>query len=84
VYHLSPRPHSVFLSPVTYPSTPSDMWNYNEDSYLITTSFGFNKLSIDDTNQDNHNQLLLQDLQSSSKDGKKNILCFFKIIFLLS
>ncbi len=43
------------------PSILSNDSNSNGDSYLLETTFNFNKLSTDDTDQDY--------LQSSSKDG---------------
>ncbi|CAF0742340.1 unnamed protein product [Rotaria sordida] len=57
--------NSKFLSPTAYLSTPSNHFNHKVDSYSPTSSFNFNKLSIDDID---HNQLLLDDLQSSSRD----------------
>jgi hypothetical protein len=56
---------------------------------MLNTSFNFNnKLSYDDTDNDNHLQLLSDDLQSSTKDGKKKNFCVFfwegnKFFFLL-
>ncbi|CAF4518259.1 unnamed protein product, partial [Rotaria sp. Silwood2] len=62
---LSSRSNSKFLSPATCPSTPSNHFDNKIDSYSLAPSFSFNKPSIDDID---HNQLSLDDLQSSSKD----------------
>ncbi|CAF1101802.1 unnamed protein product [Rotaria sp. Silwood1] len=62
---LSPRSNSKFLSPATCPSSPSNYFNYKLDSYSTASPFNFNKLSIDDID---HHQLVLDDLQTSSKD----------------
>jgi hypothetical protein len=72
-----------------FPTSPSNELNHNGDSYshstsMLNTSFNFNnKLSLDDTDNDYPIQLLPDDLQSSSKDGKNKI---FKInkTFLIS
>jgi hypothetical protein len=59
-------------------SISSNELSRNENSYLHSTTFNFNnKLSSNDTDNDNNNiQLLPDDLQSSSKEGKKEIFYF--------
>jgi hypothetical protein len=71
IYHLSPRSKSKLATPLTCSSTPSDNFNSNGDSYLLSTEFDFSKLATDDIDHDSHNQLALENLQSTSKDGKK-------------
>ena len=56
------------------PSTSSNDLNSNGDSYLLETTSNFNKLSADDTDHDNHSQLLPENLQSSSKEGKTKLI----------
>lgn len=57
-------------------SSPSSEWNHNGDSYSYTTStsntaFSYNnKLSSDSIDNDTHLQVLPDDLQATSKDGK--------------
>ena len=78
--HFSPRPKSKTGTPLTCPSTPSDNSHYNGDSYLLSTEFDFSKLNTDDNDHDNPNQVSLENLQSTSKDGRKRITkyaCFF-------
>ncbi len=73
-------------------SLSSNELNQNGDLYshstsMLNTSFNFNnKLSSNDTDNDNQIQLIPDDLQSSTKDGK-NDFCFSffgnKNLFLL-
>ncbi len=74
-------------------SSSSNEFNHNGDSCshstsMLNTSFNFNnKLSSDDIDNDNQMQILSDDLQSSTKDGKnkyfldnKNFFIFFIFI----
>ncbi|CAM2706512.1 unnamed protein product [Rotaria socialis] len=65
---LSPRSNSKFLSPATSPSTPSNYFDYNEESYSFATSFYFNKLSMNHIDSNTRHELSPDHLQSSSKD----------------
>ncbi|CAF2127795.1 unnamed protein product [Rotaria magnacalcarata] len=65
---VSPRSNSKFLSPATSPLTPSNYFDYNEESYSFGTSFYFNKLSMNHIDSNTHNELSPDHLHSSSKD----------------
>jgi hypothetical protein len=66
MFHLSSRSTSKFLSPATCPTTPSNDLN-NGDLYVFPTP---SEPSTDNTD--------LDDLQSSSKDGKTKNKIFLK------
>jgi len=73
----TPGPSNGFLT-----SSSANELNQNGDLYshsrsMLNTSFNFNnKLSSDDTDNDNQIQLIPDDLQSSTKDGKNHFVFF--------
>jgi hypothetical protein len=72
--HFSPRTKSKTSTPITCPSTPSDSYNSNGESYLLSTEFDFSKLNADDNDHDNPNPISIENLQSTSKDGRKSLI----------
>lgn len=70
LHYSSWRSNSKYLSPSMCTSTCSYDPNESFDLHPATTSFHPSKLSLDEKEHNNYNQLLSDDFQSSSKDGK--------------